>query len=485
MTRNLLVQIGLAMSIALTAGTLQAQQDELLAELYGRGVHAYFEGELNAAHKFFSDAIEQKTQDPRCYYFRGATYTRLGRSDQATKDFQEGGRLEARDVQKIYPVNRSLQRVQGKVRLTLEIHRKQGRLELRRYEEKRKRVRYETLKAAEKDVLRDPKRQAPANLPKVPDDARLDPNNPFSGEEAGTLGGGTAQATKQNPAGQSSVATTRRRPKLPTETTTTTRPAAAQPAAQPAGANPFGGAPAAPAAAKPAAANPFGGAPATPPAAAQPAAANPFGGAPAAPPAAAPPAAANPFGGAPAEPAQPAPANPVGDAPAAQPAKPAAEPAKPAAEPAQPAPAQPAPAQPAPAQPAPAQPEPAQPAPGKPAANPFGAAPADDRGNAVEAAAEPAQKKGGAFGALFRATVKSIPGADAARKAIQGSDEAVEKFAPAGEPAAKPPANPFGADPAAKPAPAKPAAEPAKPAAEPAKPAAEPAKPAANPFGAP
>ena len=82
MTRNLLVQIGLAMSIALTAGTLQAQQDELLADLYGRGVHAYFEGELNTAHKFFSDDIEQKTQDPRCYYFSGATYTRLGRPQQ-------------------------------------------------------------------------------------------------------------------------------------------------------------------------------------------------------------------------------------------------------------------------------------------------------------------------------------------------------------------------------------------------------------------
>ena len=103
MTRNLLIQIGLAMSIALTVGTLQAQQDELLADLYGRGVHAYFEGELNTAHKFFSDAIEQKTQDPRCYYFRGATYTRLGRPDQATKDFQAGALLEARDIQNVYP----------------------------------------------------------------------------------------------------------------------------------------------------------------------------------------------------------------------------------------------------------------------------------------------------------------------------------------------------------------------------------------------
>ena len=157
MTRNLLMQIGLA--ITLTASTLQAQQDELLADLYGRGVHAYFEGEFDTAHKLLSDAIEQKTQDPRCYYFRGATYTRLGRLDQATKDFQVGARLEAQDTQNTYPVNRSLQRLQGKVRITLETHRQQARLELRKYEERRQRVRYETLKAAEQEVLCAPKPQ--------------------------------------------------------------------------------------------------------------------------------------------------------------------------------------------------------------------------------------------------------------------------------------------------------------------------------------
>ena len=229
------MQIGLAISITFAASTLTAQQqDELVADLYGRGVHAYFEGEFDAAHKLLSDAIEQKTQDPRCYYFRGAVYTRLGRPDQATKDFEEGARLEALDVQKTYPVNRSLQRVQGKVRITLEVHRQQARLELRKYEEKRRRIRYETLKAAEQDVLRNPQPQAPANVPQVPDDAKLDPSNPFSGDEAGALGGGTAQATKQKPGGQSTAGTTRRRPVLPADTATTDQPAAAQPAAKPA-----------------------------------------------------------------------------------------------------------------------------------------------------------------------------------------------------------------------------------------------------------
>ncbi|MFP6619669.1 MAG: hypothetical protein VB877_10015, partial [Pirellulaceae bacterium] len=345
MTRNLLVHAGLALSIILTTilttGTLQAQQDQLLADLYGRGVHAYFDGQLEVSHKLLSEVIEQKTRDPRAYYFRGVVLTRLGRAEQATKDFDTGATLEARDLQRVYPVNRSVQRVQGKVRLTLETHRKEARLALRKYEEERRRVRYEALKAAEKDVLRSVNRPASGNAPKLPDDAKVDANNPFSGDEAGALGGGVAAPTKKKQTNQSSLANTRRRTEPADTEVTTTTPG--QPAAQPAaGANPFGGAPAA----QPAAgANPFGGAPAAQPAA-QPAA-NPFGGAPAAKPAAQP--AANPFGGAPAA-----------GAPAA-----------------------------------------------KPAANPFGGAPA-----AKPAPAAGAKKSGGAFGALFRAVSKSIPGGD-------------------------------------------------------------------------
>jgi hypothetical protein len=432
MTRNLVVQAGLALSIILTTGTLQAQQDRLLADLYGRGVHAYFDGQLEVSHKLLSEVIEQKTQDPRAYYFRGVVLTRLGRAEQATKDFDTGATLEAKDVQKVYPVNRSLQRVQGKVRLTLETHRKEARLALRKYEEKRRRVRYEALKAAEKDVLRSVDRPAPGNAPKLPDDAKVDANNPFSGDEAGALGGGVAAPTKKKQTNPSSVANTRRRVE-PTDTdVTTTNPGqpVAQPAAKPAaGANPFGGAPAA----KPAAgANPFGGAPAAKPAAG----ANPFGGAPAAKPA----AGANPFGGAPA--AKPAAgANPFGGAPAG----PENE--------------------------------------AKPAANPFGDAPA-----AKPAPADGAKKSGGAFGALFRAVSKSIPGGDAPvlKSVARQKEPAVEENE---EAPAKPAANPFGAAPGAKPAPVPPEPIPAKPAANPfgdapgAKPA--PAKPAANPFGAP
>jgi hypothetical protein len=397
MTRNLLVHAGLALSIILTTilttGTLQAQQDRLLADLYGRGVHAYFDGQLEVSHKLLSEVIEQKTQDPRAYYFRGVVLTRLGRAELATKDFDAGATLEAKDVQQVYPVNRSLQRVQGKVRLTLETHRKEARLALRKYEGERRRVRYEALKAAEKDVLRSVDRPTPGNAPKLPDDAKVDANNPFSGDEAGALGGGVAAPTKKKQTSQSSLANTRRRTEPADTEVTTTTPG--QPAAQPA--------------AKPAAgANPFGGAPAAKPA-------------------------ANPFGGAPA------------DKSAVE-----AEDSKPAAG-------------------------------AKPAVDPF-----DGTLEGEKLQEKAAKKSGGAFGALFRAVSKSIPGGDAPTNdpPPTETEEAPAKPAPA-----KPAANPFGAAPGAKPAPVPPEPIPAKPAANPfgaapgAKPA--PAKPAANPFGAP
>ena len=310
MTRNLVAHTGLVMTIILTASTLQAQED-LLSDLYGRGVHAYFAGKIDVANKLFSQAIDQDTEDPRCYYFRAITYTRLGRPEQATKDFQKGAQLETRDNQQIYAVNRSLQRVQGPVRLTLETHRAEARVKYRKYLQERLRVRYERLQEAEKEVLRGGSTSNPDNKPQLPNDAKIDPNNPFTGNNAKLLvADEQATPTKQTRTFTPPVAT---KPTPATAGGTTGTPVA-QPAAQPAGANPFGGAPAAKPAAQPAGANPFGDAPAAKPAAqppAQPAGANPFGDAPAAKPAAEP--AAKPA-------AKPAAANPFGDAPAAKPA---------------------------------------------------------------------------------------------------------------------------------------------------------------------
>ena len=104
-------------------------QDVVLSQLYGKGVHAYFDGDFEAAHGFLTRAMEGRSRDPRVYYFRAMAYHGLGRPEEAIEDMNIGARLEVADVNQFYPVSRSLERVQGRERVTLERHRREARLE--------------------------------------------------------------------------------------------------------------------------------------------------------------------------------------------------------------------------------------------------------------------------------------------------------------------------------------------------------------------
>ena len=75
------------------AGNTRAQ-DALLNDLYGLGVHAYYSNDYFRAHELLTSAVEQGSQDPRVFYFRGLTYQMLGRPDEARDDFRQGAQLE-------------------------------------------------------------------------------------------------------------------------------------------------------------------------------------------------------------------------------------------------------------------------------------------------------------------------------------------------------------------------------------------------------
>jgi hypothetical protein len=316
------------------AGPVSWGQDSLLEEMYGRGVHAYFSHNYKEANELLTAAIKAGSRDPRAYSFRGLTFSRLGRPDEATADFDAGAVLEATSGEP-YPIGRSLERIQGSERLALETHRRQARLAVHNAQTTRDDARLETTRNAEGDALRDPSRVAPAGAP-LPEAA--DPSDPF--------GAGGAPAPAPAPLPEPEPAPAPLPAPVPADPAT---PAPATPA--PAPADPFGE-PAVPAPATPA--------PATP----APAPADPFGEpavpAPATPAPATPapaPAPADPF-------AEPAPATPAPATPAPAVDDPFAEPATPA--PATPAPATPAPA--APPAPAPAADDPfAEPAPTTPA----------------------------------------------------------------------------------------------------------------------
>ena len=103
-------------------------QDVILAQMYGRGVHAYNSGNLTEANRFLSAAINGGTKDPRAYYFRGIVASSQGLQYQAESDWATGAKLEATTGSNP-DIGRSLSRFQGSARLKLEQARAEGRLQ--------------------------------------------------------------------------------------------------------------------------------------------------------------------------------------------------------------------------------------------------------------------------------------------------------------------------------------------------------------------
>jgi hypothetical protein len=117
----------LAAAWLMMAATTSAQELGI-SDMYGRGVHAYFSGQPRAAYQYLTTAIKAGTHDPRAYYFRGLTYQQLGRPTEAQADFRTGATLEQEDVGGLFYVDRSLERVQGASRLTIEKYRAEARV---------------------------------------------------------------------------------------------------------------------------------------------------------------------------------------------------------------------------------------------------------------------------------------------------------------------------------------------------------------------
>lgn len=120
-----------ALSIAiLSMATITgvSAQNAVLAQMYGKGVHAYYACNYAAAREYLSMAINGGSNDPRAYYFRGLVAYAQGNTFEAESDWQQGARLEAQGKSNPY-IGRSLTRFQGTGRLKLEEIRQKARLE--------------------------------------------------------------------------------------------------------------------------------------------------------------------------------------------------------------------------------------------------------------------------------------------------------------------------------------------------------------------
>ncbi len=146
--------VSLVVALVLFSSRQLGAQEAVLGQLYGSGVHAYFAEDYLKAHQYFTSAIDGHTQDPRCFYFRGLALRKLGRTQDAEIDFQQGAKLEsAIDPTRAYNVARGLERVQGPERTALEQFRMEARMAVLKKAEDEHKVRYDDNRKQERDFL--------------------------------------------------------------------------------------------------------------------------------------------------------------------------------------------------------------------------------------------------------------------------------------------------------------------------------------------
>ena len=159
-------------------------QDYVLNELYGNGVHAFFSGNYEQALNFLDEAVEEGSRDPRVFYFRALTLDYVGFEEKAKTAFHQGAEMEAADPN-VFPVGRSLERVQGRQRHLLESYRQKSRFAARRKNRLRNRARFSVPKDP---VIQDP---APNGLGNF--DVGEDASDPFVGDQDRPVGTGPVQ----------------------------------------------------------------------------------------------------------------------------------------------------------------------------------------------------------------------------------------------------------------------------------------------------
>ena len=145
----LLVAASVQTCMAATTGDDQRP----VAAAFGSGVHAYYASDYARSYDDLTGAIEAGSLDPRTFYFRGLAALKLGRSDEAAADFEDGANREADGGGSVL-ISRTLERVQGNDRLQLERFRARARVATLSRNRESIRRRYSEIYDAESDVLR-------------------------------------------------------------------------------------------------------------------------------------------------------------------------------------------------------------------------------------------------------------------------------------------------------------------------------------------
>ena len=163
--KSFYVVVLVALSLACT--WISSAQAHVLDELYGIGVHRFFNGNYPGSTEFLTRAIDEGSTDPRCFYFRGLAWLQLNDDQAARDDFKKGAQFEFSRAAH-YTVSRSLERIQGPPRLLLESYRREGR------------IRAHGLRPNDQDATRVPRNPgASEQAAPTPEEAGAADNDPF------------------------------------------------------------------------------------------------------------------------------------------------------------------------------------------------------------------------------------------------------------------------------------------------------------------
>ena len=185
----------IAVVALLSSASFTSAQEIDVQRIYGEGVHAYFNGKFEEAVKYLDKSIEAGSTDARAFYFRGLAQHQLGNKEAGNKDFIEGSKLERKFANQQRVINRSLQRIQGDIRLSLEKTRRGIHSDNPKTVEINK-TRIEVKAPTDTPNPKTPK-TSDSPKPNLPDSSKIDdPTAPFPGLKTNPKTGDAPKTTK-------------------------------------------------------------------------------------------------------------------------------------------------------------------------------------------------------------------------------------------------------------------------------------------------
>jgi hypothetical protein len=134
--------------------------------LYGKGVHAFFDKDYAGAVDLLTQAEQLGSEDPRPYYFIALAHFRLKQNDKADDYFKKAARFEWEgQAVRDYYVSEALRRIQGNERLHVERYRNQAKLDWQHAEKRKRDILYANEKSVEKRILTEMSKHPVAVVP--------------------------------------------------------------------------------------------------------------------------------------------------------------------------------------------------------------------------------------------------------------------------------------------------------------------------------